>query len=114
MAAARRKVARRKVAGRANRCAMSSAASREDRARRAADRRYCVQALRNPSPGDGSLVVGRCAGGALLLRRLCDDGWALSAAVRRAWRDVARGCPANFSCCAAGGGRCSGEAPAMS
>ncbi|KZT75885.1 hypothetical protein F511_47090 [Dorcoceras hygrometricum] len=110
MAAARCKIARRKVAGRANRCAMSSAASHEDRARRAADRRCCAQVLRNPSPGDGSLVAGSCAGDALLLRRLCDDGWALSAAVgaavRRAWRDVARGWRANFSCGAA--------APAMS
>ncbi|KZT75369.1 hypothetical protein F511_47606 [Dorcoceras hygrometricum] len=55
----------------------------------------------------------RCAGGALLLRRLCDDGWPMSAAVGaavpRAWRDVARGCHAIFRLAPPPAGRRSGD-----
>ncbi|KZT76323.1 hypothetical protein F511_46651 [Dorcoceras hygrometricum] len=62
------------------------------------------------APHDCASLADRCC---TLLRRLCDDERALSAAVgaavRRAWRDVAHGSRAIFSC----GGRRPAAAPAM-
>ncbi|KZV19281.1 hypothetical protein F511_14640 [Dorcoceras hygrometricum] len=114
LAAARRMVARQKASGRANRCAMLSAASHEGRACCAADGRCWAQAV-------APTMAGRCTlamptGCAMVEATMRDDAPVAHRIGRlyRASHGRARPCAARYVAAAADVRPPSGDATAMS